>query len=227
MNYKTPIISARLSVMLVLLLFVLAFDSMGCTQALDTKTQIEWRSGNSPTGELRPLSKDISILLSGLEEKDSGKIKQIFSKAVHDKVGDITLEKGAEYLISIFEGDLVKVSEIGIAYHNSSEGWKRRAIQSGRFSITTTDDSYKLSFEYYAKDGITPEYKGMYHINLFRETGEIRGAMRDDVMGIYVPNQIEVADKNIPHEYRNAYGTFTVPAGYYLDDWVFRTVLDS
>ena len=201
-----------------LISFLFAIELSGCGLNVGSDNyQIEWFDGYLRS-DYWALNKDTHRLLDGLLEKSTDEITQIFSKAVRESVGDAGLEGGAEYLISIFEGDLVKVREHGISYRNTKEYLKRREVQSGLFSITTTIGEYELNFKYYAKDSITPEFKGMYQLYLCKTSDKIRGGLCADFMGIYVPNQIEDADKNIPHEYRNAYGTFTVPAGYYLDD---------
>jgi len=204
------LVSSMLSVM------ILVFSCCGQSNNAE-KYRIEWNSGLPITQELQ-VEKQLNTLIKALKEKDSETIKSLFSKGVRAEVGDSKMEYGAEYLISYFEGDVISVKEITTSTHTTSDIGERRVILGSSFTINTTADTFRLFFYYHISNSINSEYNGMYQLSMEKVTDEIKGGMRPEFVGIYVPRKIDVADKNIPHKYSMPYGTFTVPAGYYLDE---------
>ena len=171
-------------------------------------------------GEGPKMDNTMDTLLKAIQENDPDTIIQLFSEGVRKEVGDEKLEEGAEYLFALLEGDIVsKESSSRKAGETRNRGKTQRALYPN-YKVVTTSDIYWAGFIFYTVDSITPDYSGTYNLWIKKESDRDFVYIRENFMGIYKPRTINDSEKDIPHEYKTEYGSFTVPAGYYKDDTV-------
>ena len=187
-----------------LFILVVAISIAGCSEGYDRNR----------------MDKTMDVLLKAIQKKDTEGIKQLFSKGVREEVGDEKLEKGVEYLYSVFEGDIVSKERSSDTPKRVMDHGKEQRVLTYVYTVKTTSDIYRIRFISHTEDEITPDFKGMFNLWIRKESEINYGIVKNEFMGIYVPRAIDKSERGIPHEYKTEYGTFTVPSGYYKDDTV-------
>ena len=98
-------------------------------------------------------------IIAALEEKDAGKLKEMFSKKAVLETED--LDEQIESLIEFFSGDLVEYDG-GCDSDSQNRHGKKKLSIFGEYKVITTEEEYRISFSECVKDYEEPEKIGIY-----------------------------------------------------------------
>ena len=164
----------------VILLIVLSFVSLfnGCSLK-DIKPY-----------EDRLAEKKCQEILSAIDNKDADSLKALFSK---QSLADATdLDQGVEYIFSIVSGELQSF-EIDHIHTSDVLGSQHSKMFDAYFTITTSDNDYRMYFSYWYENSVNPDMIGVYRIKLVtRETidntADFKWGEVSSPAGIYNPS---------------------------------------
>ncbi len=138
--------------------------------------------------------KKFSIIFSSIVNKDSKKLKKLFSKKAILEDGNI--DDGIQYLFSFIQGANISWERSkGIVVDESFEYGKSKVELKSFFTIRTNIEEYLVFVLDYTKDTFDPNNKGIYSLRIINKKNKKSefGYWQDmKIPGIYNPIKVNV-----------------------------------
>ena len=138
--------------------------------------------------------KKFSIIFSSIINKDSKKLKKLFSKKAIVESGNI--DDGIQFIFSLIKGDNITWERSkGIVVDESVEYGKRKVELKSFFTIRTNIEEYLVFVLDYTKDTFDPSNVGIYSLRVINKKNEKVefGYWQDmKIPGIYKPMNVNV-----------------------------------
>lgn len=110
--------------------------------------------------------KRMEEIIEIFEEKDAGKLKEMFSKKAVLETED--LDEQIESLIECYSGDLVEFDG-GCDSASQNRHGKKKLNIFGKYKVITTEEEYRIFFSEWVKEYEEPEKIGIYNIGIVKE----------------------------------------------------------
>lgn len=110
--------------------------------------------------------KRMEEIIEIFEEKDAGKLKEMFSKKAVLETED--LDEQIESLIECYSGDLVEFDG-GCDSESQNRHGKKKLNIFGKYKVITTEEEYRIFFSEWVKEYEEPEKIGIYNIGIVKE----------------------------------------------------------
>lgn len=132
-------------------------------------------------------------VIEALENNDADAIKNLFSVRAKDLCPD--LDEGIEYMLSIYEGEFIEVTQTNASSTKYSSGGERCMVSSVCV-FKTTENYYKLTWNAWTINEKDKEKEGVYSMKLqiWPDAGLNQGGEDLLVAGIVYPANSEESD---------------------------------
>lgn len=180
---------------------ILMLNLTSCSVVEELKSHYE---GNLIIDQTENVSVSETVI-EALENNDADVIKNLFSIRAKELCPD--LDKGIEYMLSIYEGEFVEVTQTNLS-SNKYSGDGERCIVSPVCVFKTTENYYKLTWNAWTINENDKEKEGVYSMRLqiWPDAGLNQGGEDLFVAGVVYPANCKESDmafnlwKNIYHQ---------------------------
>lgn len=159
-------------IMIVFMVFIFVLSSTGCSKR---KSEYDY------VNELN------NVIVEALKNEDKELFKSIFSNKALDRAPDI--DEGIDLVFELYKGNFVEIVDKNHSSttHFGEPGYKKNI--SGWFYIKTTENVYKISYDYYPVDKSDTSNVGVYNLGFSEYEDNQQDLIDFTIAGISTPKR--------------------------------------